>query len=112
MPTRREDEPQRLGTPVAHAELEHAFLGEIDPDAHRGGLGAVRLERGEPRHVVAGGQHAHVAAVPVLQGLADRDRDVEAGRAGVVRGEGQRRGQLLRMYRQREGERGRARDDA
>ncbi len=40
---------------------------KYDADAHRGGLRAIALERREPRDVVAGGQHAHVGAVLVLE---------------------------------------------
>ncbi|MGX1170985.1 hypothetical protein AB7M16_007251 [Bradyrhizobium sp. USDA 372] len=90
----REQDLQRLRTPFLRAELEHAFLREIGARSHRCGSRALGAQRREAGNVVACGQHADVGAVFVLHHLADADRDVEAGGAGVIGGERQCRRQL------------------
>ena len=100
---RGQHELQGLRTPFLGAEFEHAFLREIGAGAHRRHDRALGAQRRQPRHVVAGGQHADVGAVFVLHHLADGDGDVEAGGAGVVGGEGHGRRQLD-VFGQRRGD--------
>ena len=85
---------QGLGAPFLDRELQHAFLREVGADAHRRGLCAARLERREPRDIVARGQYPQVGAVALLEHLPDGHGLVEAVGAGLVGGDGQRCRQL------------------
>ncbi len=97
---RRERHLQGLRTPFLDAELEHAFLREINAGAHPCQHRAVRAQRRETCDVVACGEHTHVRTVFVLHHLADADGNIETRCAGVVGGEGHRRRQLdvLRLH--------------
>ncbi|MGY4332250.1 hypothetical protein ACVWWG_006667 [Bradyrhizobium sp. LB7.2] len=86
---RREHDLKRLRAPFSGSKLEHAFLREVGARSHRGRDRALGAQRRETRDVVACGEHAHVGRVFVLHHLADADRDVEAGGAGVIGGERQ-----------------------
>ena len=59
---RRQQQLQGLRAPFLGAEFEHAFLREIGARSHRRHQRALGPQRRQPRHVVAGGQHANVGA--------------------------------------------------
>jgi len=91
---RGQQQLQRLGAPFPGAKFEHAFLSKISTRSHRRHQRALGAKRRQPGDVVAGRQHAHVGGIFVLHHLADADRDVETGGAGVVGGHRHRWRQL------------------